>query len=657
MGNKIERIKELVGELNKYAYEYYTLDNPSISDKEYDKLYDELVQLQKETNYIEPNSPTQRVGDRILEGFAKVSHKNKLWSLDKSQSKNELKKFYNNIVKFCKQNNLPKSKFIVTKKFDGLTLKCDYNNALFENASSRGTGLIGEDLTSQTKVSVVNLPLTIKDKGRFSFHGEALMTKKAFEEYNKIAKKPLKNLRNGASGTLRNLDLKECSKRKLSIYFYNINDSDIEFETYSQQLDFMKQCGLPVAEYKVCETFEEISNAIDNIENQRQNLEFDIDGVVIAVDDIKTRDMLGYTIKFPKYSMAYKYEAEETTTTILDVEWNTGRTGKISPTAILEPVDIGGVTVKQATLNNIDDIQRKNVKIGGKAFVRRSNDVIPEIMGNADDEGIEIKPPTNCPVCGSELMRDGVHYFCPNTLTCKAQIVKSIVHFCQREAMDIEGFSEKGAELFLDNKIISNVVDLYKLEDKKSEIIKLPKFGVKKYNNLITSVNKSKKANLSAFILGLGIEGVGKSTAKDLADYFKTIDKFMNCIKSELYKVKDIGDITANSIYSYVNNQDNVQMINELLKYIEFEIEKKKDVNQILEGKVFVITGDVHLYKNRTELKELIELLGGKVTGSVSKNTDYLINNDITSTSGKNKKAKELNIPIINEEDFQELIK
>lgn len=448
MNNNLKlKIENLVEKLNKHAYEYYVLDDSSISDKEYDLKYDELILLEKETGIILQNSPTQRIGDIVLDGFSKVQHKNKLWSLDKFQSKEELKRFYDNVIKFCIQNNLPKPKFVVTKKFDGLSLKVEYDEELL-GASSRGNGEIGENLTEQSK-TIVNLPHKINCDNLIHVHGEALMTKRAFKEYNKTSQIPLKNLRNGAAGALRNLNIKETAKRRLSVFFYNINYIENKtFDTYSQQLEFIKECGLPIAKYKICKTFEDIINEIDKIEKQRPNLEFDIDGVVIAVDDIKTREMLGYTIKFPKHSMSYKFEAKETTTTLLGVEWNVGRTGRVNPTAIIQPVELLGTTVKRATLNNMDDIIRKGIKINSKVFIRKSNDVIPEITGLAEDildnkNIYDIKSPILCPNCGSELIKEGAYYVCQNMLGCQSQIIKLITHYCQRQAMNITGLSSQ----------------------------------------------------------------------------------------------------------------------------------------------------------------------------------------------------------------------
>ena len=383
-----EKMESLISEINRLAYEYYTLDNPTASDKDYDKKYDELVKLEKETGIVLPYSPTQRVGDGVLPEFSKHTHKGRLWSLDKAQTLEELREWHNRNEKFLREYNslnddkLPKLSYIVTKKFDGLTLNCTYDEeGIMIKAATRGTGLIGEDITAQAK-TIKTLPLRIDNDYIIEVHGEAIMTKKAFEQYNKNADTPLKNLRNGAAGALRNLNIKETARRNLSAFFYDVGYSEgAPFESYMDMLTFIKENEFPVDDYiKVCTNVEEIEEEIKYIEGLRSDLEYDIDGIVIAIDDMRTRELLGYTVKFPKWAIAFKFEAEEATTKLLEVEWNVGRSGRVSPTAILEPVELAGVTVKRATLNNMDDINRKGVKLGSRVFVRRSNDVIPEIM-------------------------------------------------------------------------------------------------------------------------------------------------------------------------------------------------------------------------------------------------------------------------------------
>ncbi|WP_089041046.1 NAD-dependent DNA ligase LigA, partial [Clostridium acetobutylicum] len=409
-------IEDLIEKLNKYSYSYYVLDNPIVADKEYDIMYDELKRLEEETEYINPNSPTQRVGDIILDKFEKTHHKNKLWSLDKAQKKDEVKAFVNKCVKFVEQYNLthseklPSPQFVVTQKLDGLTINCSYNESRLIKSATRGTGEIGEDITEQSK-TILNLPNAINYSGEIDVHGEALMTKNALEQYNsnlKVNETPLKNLRNGAAGALRNLNIKETARRKLVAQFYDLSYTDKKLKKYSEILLFLKSQGFNITEYNICNNFDEINQAIDNIGEVRSSLQYDIDGVVIRLNDIETSRLMGYTIKCPKYAIAYKFKAKETTTKLIDVEWNVGRSGRINPTAILEPVELAGVIVKRATLNNMDDIKRKKIKKGARVFLRRSNDVIPEIMGVTEEtegETKEIEAPTICPYCGSEIVK------------------------------------------------------------------------------------------------------------------------------------------------------------------------------------------------------------------------------------------------------------
>lgn len=662
--NKDERILELVEELSRYAYEYYSLDNPTVSDKEYDKKYDELRALEKESGRVLPYSPTLRVGDIVLDQFKKYKHKSPLWSLDKAQSMGEIIQWHNRNVKAVNDYNnnheekLPQVEYIVTKKFDGLSINLTYDeNGILAVAASRGTGEIGEDITNQVK-TIKSTPLIIKNTHVLEIHGEAIMTKDAFEEYNKNADIPLKNLRNGAAGALRNLNVKETARRNLSAFFYDIgyNEGKI-FESYSDMLKFIKDMGLPVDEYvKKCNTIEEIEDEVEYINSIRSGLNYDIDGVVIAINDMRTREVLGYTVKFPKWAIAFKFEAEETTTELLDVEWNVGRSGRVTPTAILEPVELAGVTVKRATLNNIDDIERKGVRIGATVFIRRSNDVIPEIMGvvGASVEGKEpIKEPRVCPSCGSNLFRNGVHLFCENTLACKPQMVKTIVHYAGREAMNIAGFSEKTAEQLFEKLGIKSIADLYRI--KKEELLTLEKFGEKKATNLLVSLENSKECELPSFIYGLGIPNVGKKTAKDLAKKFKSLENIQTASFEELVSVQDVGDIVAKSIVEFFSLEKSKEIINELLelgiKPKETQIQEVA-INQFSE-KTVVVTGSLKSF-SRNEIKEKLEVLGAKVSGSVSKKTDFVIVGE--EPGSKYDKAVELGVKILSEDEFKDMI-
>lgn len=660
--DKKARIEELVELLNKYAYEYYSLDKPSVTDKEYDLKYDELKELENETGYVLPYSPTQRVGDVILEGFKKYTHKARLWSLDKAQSMEEIKEWHNRNIKFVNEmnargENLPPLRYVITKKFDGLTINLTYNEeGILEVAATRGTGETGEDVTAQVK-TIKEIPLKTSTGDIFEVHGEAIMTQEAFDKYNAISETPLKNLRNGAAGALRNLNVKETARRGLSAFFYDVGYKEgSAFKNYEEMLKFIKDKGLPMDEYiRYATTLEEVEKYIKEIEAMRFDLNYDIDGVVVAIDDMRTRELLGYTVKFPKWAIAFKFEAQEATTKLLDVEWNVGRSGRVGPTAILDPVELAGVTVRRATLNNMDDIRRKGVRIGADVFVRRSNDVIPEIMGVVEStiEGSEeINAPKVCPSCGSYLVLDGAHYFCENTLSCKPQMVKSIVHFASREAMNIAGFSEKTAEQLFEKLDIRSIADLYKL--KKEELLTLEKFGEKKAQNLLDAVERSKTPELYRFIYALGIPNVGVKTARDLVDKFKSIDGLKEATFDELISVSDVGDIVAKCVLEFFHEEKVINTINELLALgITPIYEEKEVIESGFSGKTVVVTGTMQKY-SRSEIKSKLESLGAKVSGSVSKKTDYVIAGE--EAGSKLTKAQELGVTVITEEEFEKMI-
>lgn len=661
--DKKEKIKELVEQLNNYSYKYYVLDDPSVTDKEYDKIYDELKKLEEETGFVLPYSPTLRVGDIVLDGFEKYTHKAKLWSLDKAQSIEEIIDWHNRNVKFVndmrlKGEDLPDLKYVLTKKFDGLTINLTYNEeGVMEIAATRGTGNIGENVTAQVK-TIKSIPLKIENNDILEVHGEAVMTQEAFDKYNESAQVPLKNLRNGAAGALRNLNVKETARRNLSAFFYDIGYKEgSPFKTYLEMLNFIKEKGLPMDDYmKVCTTIDEIQEQIDYINSIRFDLNYDIDGLVVAIDDMRTRELMGYTVKFPKWAIAYKFEAQEATTKLLGVEWNVGRSGRLAPTAILEPVELAGVTVKRATLNNMDDIARKGVKIGADVFVRRSNDVIPEIMGIVPEtlDGAEdIKPPKECPACGSHIILDGAHYFCENTLSCKPQMVKSIVHYACREAMNIAGFSERTAEQLFEKLNIKSISDLYKL--KEEELIGLEKFGPKKAQNLLEAIENSKECELHAFIYALGIPNVGVKTAKDLVSRFKSIEGLKNATFEELVSVPDVGDIVAQDVMSFFKEEKVLETIDELLALgVNPKFEEVEVTENPFMGKTVVATGSLQNY-SRSEIKEKLESLGAKVAGSVSKKTDYVIAGE--AAGSKLTKAQELGVKVLSEEEFEEILR
>lgn len=666
---KIAEMHKLVKELNRLAYQYYTLDEQSVSDAEYDLLYDRLRALEDETGIVLPDSPTQRIGDKVVSQFKKHTHLSKLWSLDKVQNEGELQAWINRLEKAVAEYNqtadnpLPQLSFVITLKFDGLTINLTYDEGSLVQAATRGTGEIGEEIINQVK-TIKSLPLTIPSKPRMEIRGEALMTKQAFTAYNAKAEIPLKNLRNAAAGALRNLNIMETARRKLIAYFYDLGYWEgPPFNTYSEILDFLRELGMPVHHYSsLCFSRSEIMKQVEDIALLRDKLDFDIDGLVIAVNHLATREVLGYTVKFPRWAVAYKFPAKDATTLLKAVEWNVGRTGKVTPTALLDPVDIGGVTIKRATLNNMDDIRRKGIKEGCRVFVRRANDVIPEVTGVVEESlpgAREIAAPVNCPACGSQLIQDGVHIFCENTLSCKPQLVKSIVHFAGREAMNIEGFNEKTALQLFEELDIKSIADLYKLT--AEDLLKLDKFKEKKAGNLLASIERSKKCTLDSFIYALGIPNVGKKTAIDLARAFGSLDALRSAKLPELLEIPEIGEVIASSIISFFADAKICRSIDTLLSLgISPSYSERIAADNPFMGKTVVVTGTMTRY-SRSEIEQLLRDLGAKAASSVSRQTHFVIyGENAGSKLDKAKAIKEANpeapLMILNEDMFYELL-
>jgi len=655
------RIKELVEKLNEYSYYYYTLDEPKVSDKEYDELYDELLNLEKETEYILKESPTQRIGEKPLDKFEKYNHKAQLWSLDKAQNYQELRTWDERVNKLINEHNssnkdnLPKVKYVLEYKFDGLTINLTYENGYLVQGASRGNGETGEAILPQIK-TIKTIPLKIDYEGIVEIQGEGLMPISALNNYNKQADEPLKNARNAAAGALRNLDPKVTEKRNLAAYFYNVGYiKGKSFKTHKEMLNFIKDNRIPVFDYlKEFENIEDLIKEIEKVDELRNKLDVLTDGMVVKINDIKTREVLGSTQKFPRWAVAFKFEAEEVTTILKQVKWNVGRSGKVTPSAVLEPVEIAGATIQRATLNNIEDIRRKKVKINSRVWLRRSNDVIPEILGvvEEDRETEEINMPENCPACGTELIKEGVHYFCPNKLSCKPQLVSSIVHFASRDAMNIEGFSEKTAYQLYDELDIKDISQLYDIE--KEKLLQLEGFKEKKSQNLINALEKSKDCKLESFIYALGIPNVGIKTAKDLVKNYESLDNLRNAKKEELIEIRDIGEVVAEEIYKFFNDKNIKENINKLLnKGINPYYEDKEEIEEnIFTNKKIVITGSFGI--TRKEIKSFIEKSGGQVTGSVSSNTDFLVMGE--NPGSKYDKAKSLGIRIIDKKELNNQI-
>ncbi|WP_407055655.1 NAD-dependent DNA ligase LigA [Paenibacillus dendritiformis] len=657
-------MEQLVAELNRYNYHYYTLDNPVISDKEYDALYDELAALEKETGTIHPDSPTQRVGGELLKGFAPHRHLARLWSLDKAQSVDDLHTWHQRVLRLIQDYNtknpdrepLPDPAYVVELKYDGLTLNLTYTDGKLVQAATRGNGTVGESILPQVK-TIRSIPLTIPYKeGTIEVQGEGIMNLSVLEAYNKTAAEPLKNARNAAAGALRNLNPQVTAQRKLNAFFYNIGYADqLAFQTHQEMMAFLKDNHFKVNPYiSYFDSIEAVHAELEQIQERRLTLDYLIDGAVVKITDMRTREALGYTDKFPRWAIAFKFEAEETTTVLEEVNWEVGRTGKITPVARVEPVELAGVTVQNCTLNNIGDIERKNLKyaLGSRVFIRRSNDVIPEILGKVTEEqdGEEIVFPTHCPSCGSELEMRGAHLFCNNKLNCKPQIVGRIVHFASRDAMDIETFSIMTAEQIYNELDVHDPSDLYTLTF--DQLVGLNRFGEKKANNLLQAIEASKTRDLSAFLFALGIPNTGKTTTRALAEHFGTLEGVMNATREELISVPDVGDIVADSIVSFFEDEVNKTSVKRLLEFGVHPqpIEKPKPVStdSFFYGKTVVLTGTLHLM-TREEATAKLEACGAKVTGSVSKKTDLVIAGE--KAGSKLAKAEQLGIPVITDEN------
>ncbi|WP_028306917.1 NAD-dependent DNA ligase LigA [Desulfitibacter alkalitolerans] len=667
---ELKEMKELIRKLREYNYYYYTLDAPLVSDREYDELYDKLVLLEKKTGIILPDSPAQRVGGDVLKGFADHKHITPLLSLDKVKCKEDLTSWEARVKKLI-QHPMEEEEveYVVELKFDGLTINLTYDKGNLVQAATRGNGEVGEVILEQVK-TIKSIPLTIDFKGKFEVQGEALMRLSVLEEYNKTADEPLKNARNAAAGAVRNLDPKVTAKRNLSAFFYNLGYYEgISFSTHMETIEFLKDNRIPVSPYiKKCSNMEEVIEYLTYLERSRDNLDFLIDGVVIKVNQLELRDRLGSTGKFPRWAIAYKFEALEVTTVLKQVIWNVGRTGKVTPIALFESVDIGGVTVQRATLNNWEDILRKNVAIGSRVWLRRSNDVIPEIMGRVEDNPgeheVPIEKPSECPACGSTLVEKGPNLYCENSLSCRPQLVSRIVHFTSRDAMNIEGFSKKTAGLLFDALDLRDISDLYALEYEK--LYGLEGFKEKKTQNLLDAIENSKKPALSAFIYALGIDHVGKNTARTLADRFKSLDGIMNASCEELREIQDIGDVVAQSIINFFKDKRIRQSIQNLLdKGIRPQnLESPADDAEgdlALAGKKIVLTGKLEDF-TRNEAAELIEKAGGTVVSSVSRAVDYVVVGE--DAGSKAQKAAQLieegkapTLKIINESEFKQLLK
>ena len=640
-------MNELVEKLNKWAHEYYVLDNPSVPDSEYDKYYDELKKLEEESGVVLTNSPTRRVGGEPLKAFSRHEHIARLYSLDKAVSDEELDAFFNRIKKV-----VPNPEFTVEYKFDGLTMCLTYEGGNFVRATTRGNGTVGEDVTAQC-LTIKTFPLAISYKGTVEVKGEAVIRLSVLEEYNRTAAEPLKNARNAAAGAIRNLDPAVTAKRRPDIYFYDINYiEDGAPATQEECFNWLKREGFKVFPfYRLCKSQDEVKAAIDEIEVERRNIDVLTDGAVIKLNSVAERGVLGFTDKFPRWAIAYKFEAEECVTTVKEVRWQVGRTGKLTPLAELEPVDLAGVTVRRATLNNYGDILRKDVKKGSKVLIRRSNEVIPEILGTVEHAAgsIDVQKPAVCPFCGSPLSETGANLFCLNRL-CRPRVVAKLAHYASKDAMDIEGFSEKTAEQLHDEVGLVNASQLYSLT--KEQLLSLEGFKDKKAQNLLNSIQKSRTVTLEKFVYALGIEGVGKVAAADLSKRFGDMASLRAATKEQLTELDNIGDITAEAIVSWFADTENTAELERLLVFISFKA-KAVAAGGVFAGQFVVLTGTLPTYK-RSQAQELIERNGGVCQSSVTAKTTLVLAGE--EAGSKLDKAKKLGVKIIDEAEFKTML-
>jgi len=655
----LERIELLRKEVEKHD-KLYDDNRPIISDSEYDELYLELEKLEREhPEYYDVNSPTQKIVTTIVENLEKVTHRKPMLSQQKVTTEEE-------VVDFVNKYN---SDILIEEKLDGITIVVAYDNGRMVEAVSRGNGYIGENLFHNVK-HFVNLPKVIPFKNRLELRAEAVLPFADFKRINVDGK--YSNPRNLVSGSLRQLDSSNVAGKGFKAIVFDLVYAEGEnFDYDIERLEFLKEQGFETVETRIFRSTDLslIKEYIKNYEhNIRKTLPHMIDGLVLKINNLALREELGYTSKYPRWACAYKFKSLDATTKLIGITDQVGKTGQITPVAELETVNIDGVNISRATLHNYSNVENKDIRIGDTVVVARANDVIPQIVQSLKDlrDGSEVVKgyPEKCPICGTITEFDGENLYCTG-IDCTPQIEGKIKHFASRGAMNIDELGEKTIEAFYEKKIIESVIDIYELENKKDEICTLPGYGEKKFNRIIESVKKSKNRKLHNLIYGLSIKNIGESASKDLAKEFKSMEAILEASKNEesfkdrLLTINDFGEKMSNSIIDFFKNEGNLKIIEQLLVYgLNSTIVSNATVdNKILEGKVFVITGEVNHFKNRKKLQSKIEELGGKATGSVSRNTDYLINNDIESNSSKNKKAKELNVPIISEEEFLELIR
>ena len=649
--NETDRIKELVEILNQANYNYYFLDKPTMADIEYDRLLDELFALERKTGIVLDNSPTHKVGGEPISEFIKVKHKNKFYSLEKSQSFDEIVDWNDRNQKIHPY----KFELVCEYKFDGLTVAITYDKGKFVRAVTRGNGTIGEDVSAQVK-TFKTVPLKINFQGYVEIQGEGMIRTSVLEKLNRSLEIPLKNPRNAASGAIRNLDPKVTASRKLDYFAYNVNYIEgKKFTTHLEEIDFLRENGFMVLDFhRLVKSWDDVKNVIDEVANNKKNLDFMIDGLVFKINNMADRDALGHTDRFPRGAIAYKFEAEEISTILKDVVWQVGRTGKVTPIAILEPVELAGATVSRATLNNYNDIVRKNVSINSRVFVRRSNEVIPEITGLAESfaNSKVIEKPCDCPSCHHSLVEVGANLFCKNHNGCIEQIVDRLTHFASRDAMNIDGLSEKTIEQLHKTYNIAYPYELYNL--KYDDLAKLDGFKDKKIYNLLSSIEKSKNVDWASYIFSLGILSIGKKTAFILSKKFANFDSLKSATLQQLTDIQDIGEIVAQNIMDYFQDEDNITNIQKMFEIgVNIRYPNLTEVNSQFKNLKIVLTGALENF-GRSQLTTILQEKGADVTTSVSKNTDLVIAG--SEAGSKLAKAQALGVKVIDEKTLLDML-
>ena len=653
-----ERYDELIKLIEKANYDYYTLDNPTVTDREYDNWMSELLDIEERHPEIKrKDSPSEKIGGEVISEFKKVEHKIGMFSISDVFNESEIVAFDERIRK-----EFPKPSYVCELKIDGLAVSLQYEKGILKRAATRGNGLVGEDITHNVK-TIGTIPLRLNKPVDIEVRGEIYMPLKAFNELNekrlKNGEPIFQNPRNAAAGSIRQLDSSVAKSRKLDAFLYHVPETDKK--THYEALMELKELGFIVnPNIRLVKNIDEILDYINEWTARRGELPYDIDGIVIKVNDIHMQRELGFTAKYPRWVIAYKFPAEDVKTRLTDIVCTVGRTGQITPNAVFDPVKVMGSTIRRATLHNGDYINSKNLKIGDNIFVHKAGDVIPEVVGPCLEDRTgnerEFVMPDKCPICGASLVltESGIDLKCPNDL-CPARNIESLIHFCDRKAMNIEGLGERIIEDFYNMKFITSIIDIYNIKDRKEELIELEGFGDKSVNKLLDNIEKSKQNSLEKLLFAIGISGIGEKNAKILAKKFMNIDNLMNASLEDLTNISDVGPILANSIYNFFRNEDNIKLINDLknigmnMNYLGAQIKE----NEELLNKRIVVTGKLKKY-TRDEIQNLIELNGGLWSTSVTKKTYAVIVGE--NPGSKYDKAKELNIPIWTEEDFDKVI-